>query len=246
MKPHVEYLGHRISAEGLQPTDTKVKALKDAPLPRNVSQLKSFLGLLNYSGKFVPNLSTHSPPSTCCSKRGLPGLGAQNNSMPSTRSFVWWPGTDKALEDKVKTCEHCRHSQHLPAMAPIQPWEWPECPWSRLHVDYAGPLRGHMFLVVVDAYSKWMEVRPVKSATSTATISQLRAIFATHGIPELLVSDNGSTFSSSEFEEFMRLNGIRCHRTWPPPGQELRGSFRPKDIFSPRRFCPRTKAPTPG
>ena len=112
------------------------------------------------------------------------------------RSFVWWPGLDKALEDKVKACELCQHSQHLPAMAPIQPWEWPERPWSRLHVDYAGPLCGHMFLVVVDAYSKWMEVRPVKSATSTATISQLRAIFATHGIPELLVSDNGSAFTT--------------------------------------------------
>ena len=94
-------------------------------------------------------------------------------------------------------------------MAPIQPWEWPERPWSHLHIDYAGPLRGHMFLVVVDAYSKWMEVCPVKSATSAATISQLRAIFATHGIPELLVSDNGPAFTSSEFKEFMHLNGIR-------------------------------------
>ena len=131
------------------------------------------------------------------------------------RSFVWWAGLDKALEAKVKACDQCQHSQHLPAMDPIQPWEWPERPWSRLHVDYAGPLRGHMFLVVVDAYSKWMEVRPVKSATSAATISQLRAIFATHGIPELLVSDNGSAFTSSEFEEFMRLNRIR-HTTSAP------------------------------
>ena len=40
MQPHVEYLGHRISAEGLQSTDSKVKALKDAPVQRNVSQLK--------------------------------------------------------------------------------------------------------------------------------------------------------------------------------------------------------------
>ena len=62
MQPHVEYLGHRISAEGLQLTDSKVKALKDAPVPCNVSQLKSFLGLLNYYGKFVPNLSTALAP----------------------------------------------------------------------------------------------------------------------------------------------------------------------------------------
>ncbi len=58
MLSSMEYLEHRISKEGLQPTDYKVKALKDAPVPANVSQLKSFLGLLNYYGKFVPNLST--------------------------------------------------------------------------------------------------------------------------------------------------------------------------------------------
>ena len=45
MLPMVEYLGHRISADGLQPTDSKIKALKDAPIPSNVSQLKAFLGL---------------------------------------------------------------------------------------------------------------------------------------------------------------------------------------------------------
>ena len=58
MLPSVEYLGHRISSLGLQPTNEKVKALKEAPVPRNVSQLKSFLGLLNYYGKFIPHLST--------------------------------------------------------------------------------------------------------------------------------------------------------------------------------------------
>ena len=64
MLPSVEYLGHRISAAGLQLTDSKVKALKEAPVPRNVSQLKSFLGLLNYYGKFVPNLSIYNSGST--------------------------------------------------------------------------------------------------------------------------------------------------------------------------------------
>ena len=58
MLPSVEYLGHKISSSDLQPTDEKIRALKDAHVPRNESQLKSFLGLLNYYGKFVPHLST--------------------------------------------------------------------------------------------------------------------------------------------------------------------------------------------
>ena len=60
--PQVEYLGHQISEKGLQPTKEKVRAIVDAPAPRNVSQLKSFLGMLNYYSKFLPNLSTRLAP----------------------------------------------------------------------------------------------------------------------------------------------------------------------------------------
>ena len=44
----VEYLGHRISAQGLQPTQKKIQAIHNAPAPTNVGQLKSYLGLMNY------------------------------------------------------------------------------------------------------------------------------------------------------------------------------------------------------
>ena len=89
------------------------------------------------------------------------------------RSFAWWPGLDKSLELKVKTCNACQRSQNLPSVAPIQPWEWPERPWSRLHIGYAGPLLEHMFLVVEHAHSKWMEVKMVKTATTSTTITAL-------------------------------------------------------------------------
>ena len=62
MMTEVEYLGHKISAKGLQPTTQKVRAIVEAPQPTNVTQLKSFLGMLNYYGKFLPNLSTHLAP----------------------------------------------------------------------------------------------------------------------------------------------------------------------------------------
>ena len=58
MLEEVEYLGHEITSQGLQPTDEKVRAILKAPAPANVSQLKSFLGMLNFYGKFLPNLST--------------------------------------------------------------------------------------------------------------------------------------------------------------------------------------------
>ena len=59
------------------------------------------------------------------------------------------------------------------------------------HADYAGPFMGHMFLIMIDAYSKWMEVYPTSSSTSAITIEKMREIFVTHSFPEQLVTDNG-------------------------------------------------------
>ena len=48
-----------------------------------------------------------------------------------------------------------------------------------------------------------------------ATTSALRHIFATRGLPEVIVSDNGSPFTAAEFENFCKMNGIRHLRTPP-------------------------------
>ena len=58
------------------------------------------------------------------------------------RSMVWWPGIDADLETKVKQCAACQANRKSPPEAPLHPWEWPSKPWSRLHVDFAGPFMG--------------------------------------------------------------------------------------------------------
>ena len=67
----------------------------------------------------------------------------------------------------------------------------------------------------IHAYSKWLEVHVIKSTTSTATIEKLREIFAMHGLPKTVVSDNGTNFSSNEFELFMSQNGIKHIKVSP-------------------------------
>lgn len=62
MLPEVQYLGHKISAKGLEPSEGKVKAIRKAPTPKNVTQLKSFLGAVNYYCKFLPNLANNLSP----------------------------------------------------------------------------------------------------------------------------------------------------------------------------------------
>ena len=53
--------------------------------------------------------------------------------------------------------------------------------------------------MVVDAHSKWLEIEMVSSATFVHTIAKLRCMFAKHGLPQLIVSDNGAVFTSGEF-----------------------------------------------
>ena len=57
-----------------------------------------------------------------------------------------------------------------------------------------------MYLVVVDAHSKWMDVILMTSISSAKTIEKLRIVFATHGIPQKVVTDNGTSFTSHEFK----------------------------------------------
>ena len=72
-----------------------------------------------------------------------------------------------------------------------------------------------MLLVVVDSFSKWMEVLPVKSASASITVEKLRTLFATQGIPETIVSDNGTPFVNSLMKQFLQANGVR-HVTAAP------------------------------
>jgi transposase InsO family protein len=72
-----------------------------------------------------------------------------------------------------------------------------------------------MFLIVVDAYSKWPEAFEMKSTPNTATINTLRTLFARQGIPAEIMSDNGPQFRSDEFRQFMESNAIR-HITSSP------------------------------
>ena len=119
------------------------------------------------------------------------------------------------MQEKVRKCEKCQLNQKTPALAALHPWEWPRRPWARIHIDHAGPFQGKLFLVVVDAHSKWLDVVTVPSTTSQATVKAFKPMFACHGLPELIVSDNGTAFTSLEFQEFLKRNGVR-HITSAP------------------------------
>ena len=108
------------------------------------------------------------------------------------------------IEEVVKSCHPCLNIRHAPAVAPLHPWVWPWKLWQRIHADFARPFQGMIYLLVVDAHSKWPEMYDMHlSTTSQHTITVLRHLFAMYGLPLQLVSDNGPQFISSNFVEFM-------------------------------------------
>ena len=112
------------------------------------------------------------------------------------RGYIWWPGMDRDLETMVKHCQVCQLHRHNPPLAQVHPCHWPNRPWSRVHVDYAGPFMGKMFLLIIDSHSKWLDIHITSSSNSVVTIQKLRQTFSTMGLPKVLVSDNGPSFAS--------------------------------------------------
>ena len=103
---------------------------------------------------------------------------------------MYWPGIDQQIEQKALGCNGCAQTRKMPAVSLLHPSEWPAQPWRRLHIDFSGPFLNRMFLVVVDAHSKWPEVIPMKNAISTTTITALCSIFSRFGLPDQIVSEN--------------------------------------------------------
>ncbi|CAM4592021.1 unnamed protein product, partial [Lepidochelys olivacea] len=120
-----------------------------------------------------------------------------------------------AIEEKARDCMLCQSVRNAPQWAPLHPWDWPENLWQRIHMDFAGPLEGSMFLVVVDAHSKWPEVSIMQSTTAESTIQKLRGLFSRFGLPEQLLSDNRPQFVSQAFQNVMKANGVH-HITSAP------------------------------
>lgn len=131
------------------------------------------------------------------------------------RGYVFWPGIDKQIEELVSQCQPCGETAKAPVKMKLASWPVPNGPWERVHIDYMGPFHEKMYLVLVDAFSKWPEVFRMSSATTSVTVERIFECCSRFGSMITLVSDNGPQFTSAEFEEFCSVNNI-THLTSPP------------------------------
>ena len=109
---------------------------------------------------------------------------------------------DKDIENMAKSCKSCVSVAKAP---PIKFNQWPKTDktWSRIHIDSTGSIKGTYFLVIVDSFTKWTEVFKCKMPTTKTTIKVLQELLARFGLPETIVSDNNTPFTSKEFEKFL-------------------------------------------
>ena len=122
-----------------------------------------------------------------------------------TNQSVWWPGIRKNIEEVAYRCLTCckhRRQEHL------IPSEFPKYPWQVVATDLFEK-KGVDYLLVVDYYSRYVKVTKLpKNKTAETVVVCLKSIFARHGIPEKVISDNGPQYASEKFKEFAAAYGF--------------------------------------
>ena len=147
------------------------------------------------------------------------------------REKIWFPGIDKTVKDMIGSCIACQANSNPNPPSPLKMNELPPEPWHTVHLDFCGPFpTGEYVLVAIDAYSRFPEVEIIRSTSATVTISKLEKIFSTHGLPQIIKSDNGPPFNSREFKTYMQENGIKYQRItplWPQANSEADNCMKP-------------------
>ena len=114
---------------------------------------------------------------------------------------VWWPLVSKDIQDRVATCGHCLEKRPSQAREPMLPSSLPDRPFQKVGVDLC-EFRGLQYLVIVDYYSRYTDLEHLPNITSSTMVNKMKNSFAHHGIPETVISDNGTQFTSAEFKTF--------------------------------------------
>lgn len=131
------------------------------------------------------------------------------------RSYFFWPKIDKCIEEMCNACTPCQTISNNPSKSITIPWNKPEGPWQRIHIDFLGPINKSHYLIILDAYSKYPEIFRMNNITAEETTQKLRESFARWGIPKTVISDNGPQLVSRDFNNFLLKNGIK-HITSAP------------------------------
>eukprot|EP00794_Sanderia_malayensis_P019334 gene19334-biopygen16221 len=147
------------------------------------------------------------------------------------REKIWFPGIDSFVKEIIAKCLPCQAVGRPNPPEPLRMTEMPSAPWHKINIDFFGPLpSGDLLLVIIDRYSRYPEVEIVRSTKCSAVIPKLDKIFAAHGIPFELTSDNGPPFNGDDFARYLKLLGVKFKPStpkWPQGNAEVERFMQP-------------------
>lgn len=137
------------------------------------------------------------------------------------RDLLFWPGMNGEISEMVSNCPTCLQNRPAQQKEPLLQHEMPSRPWQKLATDLF-ELDGQAYILLVDYYSKYTEYTNLQNTKSETVVQWLKEQFARHGIPDVLVSDNGPQYISTDFTAFTKSYGFR-HDTSSPTYPQSNG-----------------------
>ena len=127
-------------------------------------------------------------------------------SRAKARQTVWWPKIGACIEQHIGACATCAHWRP-PVVEPLLSSQLPNYPRQKVATDLFEH-NGKHYITVVDFYSRYLELIELRSQTAAHVINTLKAIFARHGIPAEVRSDNGPCYAAHDFQLFAKSYGF--------------------------------------
>ena len=135
-------------------------------------------------------------------------------SLQLARDFMFWPGMTSSITDLISRCQICQGTRNRPHTEFLISHDIPGTPFEKIATDLF-EFEGQHYIIIVDYYSKFIEVIQINALTSKHIISTLQETFCRFGIPAVVVSDNGPQFASKEYREFANEYGFTPKYTSP-------------------------------
>lgn len=130
------------------------------------------------------------------------------------REYLYWPMMNQDIENFIGKCEICQKYQKSNQQEPLIERSLPERPWQIVAGDFLS-LNGITYMLLIDYFSKYIEVQHMHGTSTSAVVNAMKAAFARHGIPEEFVSDGGPPFNGEMFQTFLTSWNIAHHKTSP-------------------------------
>ncbi|CAB0045094.1 unnamed protein product [Trichogramma brassicae] len=203
---------------GLSDTDTKIKLFeeKDLTLAKALevsiareSAVKNATSTSNALDSKVSKSNMYYTQSN--PQQGSQGHATKNGAAHSKRQQQ----QQRPRQQQQKQKQRGSDSKSAPSKTPLTTWPYPNKVWGRIHCDFA-KFDGDMYLIVIDAHSKWPEIINCKNNTDAKrVIQEFKKLIVRFGLPLHCVTDGGPQFRSTDFMNFLKVNCIK-HSFSPP------------------------------